>query len=68
MKTLRETLLDAERAYLQEVLAAAKGNVTAAARIAGVNRSTFYRRLHSDYIPTCRYYNRGNAAWKSLNH
>jgi DNA-binding NtrC family response regulator len=46
MRVGREQVVrDFERRYLEEVLRQQEGNVTAAARVAGVDRAFFYRLL-----------------------
>ena len=46
MKTLREHRADSDREYLGALLVNAKGNLSEAARTAGVHRSEMYRLLH----------------------
>jgi len=43
VKTHREAMLEAERVYCLSVLELTHGNVSAAARIAGKNRTDFYK-------------------------
>lgn len=46
MKPIAQHLFEAERDYLIAVLAEAGGSVNQAAKIAGSDRTSFYRRLH----------------------
>jgi transcriptional regulator of acetoin/glycerol metabolism len=46
LESLRKSVLsEPERKYVLHVLTAAKGNVTAAAQLAGVTRVTFYKLM-----------------------
>ena len=45
MKTYRETMWEAEKAYLHDVLTAAGGNVSRAAVLAGLNRTHLHVML-----------------------
>lgn len=64
--TYREYMRDAGRAYLRSVLDEAGGNITQAARLAGISRATFYRRLAAYKIPLPQRQVVGNEAWRSL--
>jgi transcriptional regulator of acetoin/glycerol metabolism len=65
VSSLREFLHEARREYLGAVLAQTNGNVREAARMAGIARTTFYKFMGARKP---RPMNRGNAAWKSLQH
>lgn len=55
---------EAKAAYLRDVLQEAKGCISKAARIAGMNRGNVYRLMGATGIDTRD--KRGNAAWHSL--
>lgn len=46
------SLLAYERACLDRALHESRGNITRAARLLKIGKSTFYRRLHACGIPT----------------
>lgn len=58
------------REYLEQVLANAGGNVALAARIAGRNRTDFYKLLQKhgvEYLGRRNpFASRGNTAWRAL--
>jgi transcriptional regulator of acetoin/glycerol metabolism len=57
----------AAREYLKRVLDAAGGNVSRAARVAGVHRSQMYRMLGRYGVQhPVRPASRGNAVWQAL--
>jgi transcriptional regulator with GAF, ATPase, and Fis domain len=68
--TLREHLAQQRRAYLRAVLKEAGGNVSEAARIAGLNRTALHGALVREGIkaPRRQWAARGNSAWQSLGH
>lgn len=45
-KSLDEQISEAEERIIRETLESARWNVTEAARVLGINRTQFYRRLH----------------------
>lgn len=55
LETMRDRwTAEPERRYLQELLTRTKGQVTAAARLAGVNRVTFYRLMEKHSLRLAR--------------
>lgn len=68
---LRRVLLAAERGIIVKALNLHKDNVSATARYLGVNRTDLYKRMSMFQIERVsygRYRNRGNAAWRALEH
>jgi len=67
--TYREAMLNASRDYLAAVLRQTDNNVTEAARISGLNRGDFYKKLARSGLSTERRCRRrdGNEAWQSLS-
>lgn len=63
METFRERERRDKRAYLLEVMQAAGGVVSKAARLAGVNRTQFYRMLDEHGVTWGKKRRPGNAAW-----
>lgn len=63
--TYKEHMRAMRAAYLREVLAETGGNVTAAAKRAGLSRTYFYHLLGTAKI-TVEAPRRGNAAWQAL--
>jgi DNA-binding NtrC family response regulator len=63
----REALREFKRRYWEELIASTGGNVSAAARIAQVNRCDLYStfRRYGVELPR-RERKRGNAVWQSL--
>jgi transcriptional regulator of acetoin/glycerol metabolism len=51
----RKAALDFEKAYLQRVLEHAKGSISAASRMAGIDRTNFRRLLQRHGIDSSRY-------------
>jgi two-component system response regulator HydG len=51
----RKAALDFEKAYLERVLEVAKGSISAASRIAGIDRTNFRRLLQRHAIDSTRY-------------
>jgi DNA-binding protein Fis len=68
MRTYRQAMWEAERAYCREVMEAAGGCKTLAASIAGVHRSWLYMMLKRQSPPQHPLHtvNRGNASWQRL--
>jgi transcriptional regulator of acetoin/glycerol metabolism len=64
--TEREALQKARRDYWSRILNAKNGKVSAAARIAGVNRTAAYSILRRLGLIEGRRYQSGNAAWRAL--
>lgn len=55
--------------YLRSVLAASKGSIRKAAKMAGINRTDFYKKLerHGVALPRLnRCGNKGSKAWQEL--
>lgn len=48
--TYREAMLSAGSAYLYRVMSEAKGNIRAAAKLAGIHRATMYKLLEKHGI------------------
>lgn len=59
MLTYRQALQHAARRYLQRVLKRTHGDAAIAAKVAGCNRTTFYRILKRYGLPTKMYAHRG---------
>lgn len=57
MQTLKEAKLETERKYLVSVLRMTQGNVASAARIAGRNRTEFYKLLTAHNIDAAAFRN-----------
>ena len=51
----RKAALDFEKAYLERVLERAKGSISAASRIAGIDRTNFRRLLQRHGIDSTRF-------------
>lgn len=65
MKTYTEELAAARTTLISRFLVAADGNVSAAARAAGLNRTHFhYLMRNAGIVPTN--VRHGNAAWQEL--
>lgn len=63
--TLRQHLKEQRRAYLRAVLEETGGNVTKAAKIAGLNRTALHRAVVENKIRAPGRH-AGNAAWRAL--
>lgn len=69
MKTYRDHMRAAAKEYLDSVVKRANGNISLAAKIAGVNRTDFYKKLdryECEYERKPRARNLGNQAWQEL--
>jgi DNA-binding NtrC family response regulator len=58
-------MADARREYVREALREARGNRSAAAQLASMNRQ-YFQKLLKHHGLTENYTNRGNSAWTSL--
>jgi transcriptional regulator of acetoin/glycerol metabolism len=65
MKTLSQVLAETRHVYLAALLIQTQGNLTEAARLAGISRATFYRFMGARKP---RPMNHGNELWRSLRH
>ena len=61
IKTLKEAKADFERNYLVSLLRVTEGNVASAARIAGRNRTEFYKLLNQHGLDTASFRSGANA-------
>ena len=61
IKTLKEAKADFERKYLVSLLRVTEGNVASAARIAGRNRTEFYKLLNQHGLDTASFRSGANA-------
>lgn len=67
--TMRAYLMQAGRAYIESVIAECDGDITAAAKMAGRNRTDFYRLMRRHGLEPARSGKgrRGNAQWQALS-
>lgn len=64
--TLEQTIRETSQRYLLEIINTCGGNISEAARHAGVSRKHMYRLIGEYNIQTAPRINRGNEMWRSL--
>jgi DNA-binding NtrC family response regulator len=64
----KEYTRECQRRYIEDLLRRARGCVSRAARMGGINRTHFYKLMRRHGIPIKRRQARGgNDAWRSLD-